>query len=66
MNIKKLQGVLAEKDFTKEQLADEIGVDKSTIYRKFKTQNFTLNEARKIKRVLHLSNELANVIFFGE
>ena len=65
MNIKKLQGILAEKDYTKERLATEMGIDRSTIYRKFKNQSFTLEEARKIKKILQLSDKMANLIFFG-
>ncbi|WP_242363088.1 phBC6A51 family helix-turn-helix protein [Limosilactobacillus antri] len=65
MNIKKLQGVLAEKDYTKERLAAEMGIDRSTIYRKFKNQSFTLKEAREIKHILQLSDKMANIIFFG-
>lgn len=65
MNIKKLQGILAEKDYTKEKLAKEMGIDRSTIYRKFKSQNFTLKEAREIKRILQISDQMANIIFFS-
>lgn len=66
MNIPKLRGKMVEEGYSVESLATEIGVDKSTLYRKLDNGvKFTVGEARTIKTALNLTDEEANAIFFG-
>ena len=67
MNIPKLRGKMVELGFSVESLANEIGIDKSTLYRKLdEGEKFTIGEARKIRATLNLTSDEASVIFFGE
>ena len=66
MNIQKLKGKIVEKGFNVEALAAEIGVDKSTLYRKLNaSEKFTIGDANKIRTILDMSNDEASDIFFG-
>lgn len=64
-NIPKLKGVLAERGITHERLAEEIGIDKSTISRKMSSNGlkFSIEEVHKIVEVLSLSQSDAVDIF---
>lgn len=65
MNIQKLKGKIVEMGFSREALATEIGIDKSTLYRKMECgEKFTIGEAQKIKDALSLSDEDVSAIFF--
>ena len=67
VKIAKLKGVIVEKSTTQEAVADMIGIDRSTFYRKMKNDgNFTLKEAKDIKEALKLTNAEAIDIFFAE
>lgn len=67
MKILKLRGKMVEKNMKVESLAEKIGVDRATLYRKLRTwEKFTIGEAQKIKTALDLTNEEASEIFFGE
>lgn len=67
VKIGKLKGVIVEKETTQEAVADMIGIDRSTFYRKMKNDgNFTLKEAKDIKDALELTNQEAIEIFFAE
>ncbi|MGX7077330.1 helix-turn-helix domain-containing protein [Globicatella sanguinis] len=67
VKIAKLRGTIVEKSTTQEAIADLIGIDRSTFYRKMKNDgNFTLKEAKDIKEALNLTNEEAIDIFFAE
>lgn len=66
MNIPKLRGKIVEMGYSVESLAAEIGIDKSTLYRKLDNgEKFTVGEAQKIKAVLDLTSDEAGAIFFG-
>lgn len=66
MNVQKLKGKIVEKGLNVEQLAGQIGVDRSTLYRKLEAaEKFTVGEVHKIKDILILSKEEASDIFFG-
>ena len=66
-DITKLKQIAKEKDMNLEQLAEEIGINRATMYRKIAKDGevFTLKEAKKISRVLGLSIETASDIFFA-
>jgi DNA-binding phage protein len=65
MNIQKLRGKIVERGMNVETLAKEIGVDRSSMYRKLNNCNLTVGEVSKIKEALNLSNEEAIDIFFN-
>lgn len=64
MNANKLKGMIIANGMNIEQLADEIGIDRSSMYRKLNSfEKITIGEAIKIKKVLKMSNEQAVEIF---
>ena len=66
MNTGKLKGKIIEKGLNVEKLAESIGVDRSSLYRKLNQfEKITIGEARKIKAVLSLTNEEATEIFLN-
>ena len=66
MNVNKLRGKIVEKGYNVERLANEVGMDKSSLYRKLnnKGETLTIREANLICEVLELSTEEAVAIFF--
>lgn len=66
MNINKLKGAVYERGITMEELAIQVGIPRSTIWRNFKDNNMALVRVKKIKDALRLSNEEVLEIFFGE
>lgn len=66
INVAKLKGAIVENGTTQEEVAKEIGMNRSTFYRKMKNEGFTIGEAKEIARAVPLSDELAIEIFFGK
>ena len=68
VNINKLKGKIVEKEMTVEKLAEKIGVDRSTLYRKLNSAGelFTIKEANLICKTLELKGEEAAAIFFSQ
>lgn len=66
VNIRKLKAKLVENDISIIELANIIGVDKSTVYRKLNKsgENFTVKDVEKISKALSLTYEDINDIFF--
>ena len=64
-NMEMLRGKMAELRISPEAMAEKIGVDASTFYRKLKTEGvtFTVGQMHKIVDVLGLSREEATSIF---
>jgi len=67
VNINKLKGKIVENGLTIGKLAKEIGLDKSTLYRKLNNdgETFTIREANLICSVLRLTGKEATEIFFS-
>lgn len=67
INVLKLKGKMVERGVTTEDLAKQLGIDRTTLYRKFKNNgsSFTIREANEIVCFLKLSKEDANAIFFA-
>ena len=64
MDIMKLKGKIVERGYNVERLATQIGVDRSTLYRKLDGgDKITIGEAQKIKAVLGLNSDEASSIF---
>lgn len=67
-NVDKLKGKIKEMRLTPEKVADAIGIDKSTMYRKLNNggDEFTIGQADKIAKVLLLDAGEAQAIFFSQ
>lgn len=64
MNIKKLKSKIVEKGLNVEKLANLIGMDRSSLYRKLANpRRITIGEAMRIKDALGLTAEEASQIF---
>lgn len=64
MNLNKLKAKLVEKGMNVETLAELIGVNRSSMYRKFNSfEKITIGEAVKMQTALDLSSEEATEIF---
>ena len=65
MNVALLKKKIDENGFNVETIADKIGIDRSTLYRKLNGEvRMTIGEAKKIKQLLNITNEEAQSIFF--
>ena len=65
LDVNKLKGKIVEKGKNVEALADDIGIDSSTFYRKMKNNSFEIGEADRIVKALDLSRDDAMAIFFS-
>lgn len=67
VNVNKLKGKIVECGKSIADLADEIGVDKATLYRKMNNpETFTLKDADAITTALNLVIDDAMAIFFSQ
>lgn len=67
VNTQKLKGIIVEKGTTQQAVADSVGIDRSTFYRKMKNGgSFSLDEAALIAKAIPLSNSEAIAIFFAD
>lgn len=68
VNINKLKGKIVENGLTIDKLAKEIGLDRSTLYRKINNdgETFSIREANLICSVLGLTGQEATEIFFSQ
>ena len=65
VDVNKLNGKIAERNTTKEAVADAIGVNRSTYYRRLKSSTLTIRDIHKICDVLRLSGADALEIFIA-
>ena len=66
MDLNKLKGKIVEKGWNVEKLAEHIGIERSSMYRKLNNfEKITIGEAKKITLALGLTNEEASSIFLG-
>ncbi|MEQ2400107.1 helix-turn-helix domain-containing protein [Peptoniphilus hominis (ex Hitch et al. 2025)] len=68
VNINKLRGKIIENGLSVKDLADKLEMDRSTLYRKMNSEGdtMTISDAEKISKILDLSLEEVNSIFFSE
>ena len=68
VDIQKLKGRIVEKSKNVNEVAKEIGIDKSTLYRKIKSNGATLTikEVTAIAKCLQLSYDDIRAIFFKD
>lgn len=65
INTSKLKNLISERS-SQEKVAEKIGVDRSTFYRKMKKGgSFTVGEVQKLVKAIPLSNDEAISIFFN-
>jgi plasmid maintenance system antidote protein VapI len=66
MNVNKLKGKIVERGMNVESLAESIGIDRSSLYRKLNdAEKITVGEAKRMKDVLGLTDTEANDIFLS-
>lgn len=68
VNVSKLKGKIVERGINVDAVAEKIGIDKSTFYRKLANEGstFTIGEADAISKVLKLTRDEVNAIFFAQ
>lgn len=68
VNVNKLKGKIVENELTIAELAENMGLDRSTLYRKLNLdgETFTIKEANLICNALNLSKQEAMEIFFNQ
>jgi len=65
VDVSKLKGKIVERDTTQEELANKIGIDKSTFYRKMKQNgNFSIKEVLIIVTIVNVVCALINLFCF--
>lgn len=66
MKLNLLKGKIVEKGYNVEQLAEKIGMDRATLYRKLNNfDKFTVGDAVRIKEALGLTAKEASDIFLS-
>lgn len=67
INVNKLKGKIVENGMSVAGLAERMGIDRATLYRKISNdgENMTISEAEKISNILNLTMEEVNSIFFS-
>ena len=66
MNVAKLKGKIVENEMNVEKLAESIGIDRSSLYRKLSnSEKITIGEALKMKTALKLSDAETYEIFLA-
>ncbi len=65
VNVAKLRGIMLEKGYTQGSLSQAMGIDRSTLSRKFRNSgmDFTVGEVHKIINILGLTSTEAQQIF---
>lgn len=68
INIPKLRGKIVENEMSISDLAEKIGISKSTLYQKINNNgaSFTIDEVVTISKILNLSKDEFNNIFFAD
>lgn len=66
LSANKLKGKLVERDITVTKMSEILKMNPSTFYRKIKNNSFKIAEADVIVRVLSLTTDEANEIFFNQ
>jgi DNA-binding phage protein len=68
MNTNKLKGKMVENEITVTILAEKLGIDKSTLYRKLSNQGekLSIKEVNEIVKILGLTKEESLAIFFKD
>lgn len=65
IRVNKLRARIVERGLSVGTVAERMDVDRSTLYRKIKTGQFTVGEVRRLSEILDLSVSDITDIFFG-
>lgn len=65
IRINKLRARIVEREMTIGTVADRMGINRSTFYRKMRTGEFTVREVRSLSEILALSPSDITEIFFS-
>ncbi|MBO5145323.1 MAG: helix-turn-helix transcriptional regulator [Lachnospiraceae bacterium] len=67
VNVQRLRGKIVEKNNTQESVADAMGINRSTFYRKMKNggSGFTIGDIHSMVKCIPLTKEEAVEIFFS-
>ena len=65
MNVQKLKGKIVERGLNVGIVAEQLGIDRCTLYRKLSNcgETITIGEAKKLSKALELTEEEATAIF---
>lgn len=68
INVNKLRGKIIEMGLSVKELADNLEMDRSTLYRKMNSEGdtMTISDAVNISRILKLNLDEVNAIFFSD
>ena len=68
LKINKLKGKIVENGKTISDVAEAVGIDRATMYRRLAEngETFTVREVSAIAKCLHLTVDDVNDIFFGD
>jgi transcriptional regulator with XRE-family HTH domain len=68
VNIQKLKGKIVEQGLTITSVAEAMGINKATLYRKMENGGaaLTIKDANLLVEILHLTAEEAMAIFFAK
>lgn len=68
INTNRIRGKIVENGLTGAKVANALGIDQSTFYRKISEGggSFTIIQAQNIAKILNLTPEECNAIFFGK
>lgn len=66
VHVNKLKGKFVENGYKMTDIADQIGMDRATLYRRLKDggDDFTVKEVMDLSKILKLSGDEINEIFF--
>lgn len=65
VNVPKLKGKMVEMSVSAETLAEHMGINVATLYRRFNDpDSFTVKEVRRIAEILNLTADEVDAIFF--
>lgn len=66
VKVNRLKAKIVELEMTVDVVAEQMGVDKSTLYRRFQSpDSLTVGEVRKLTEILHIDGAEAQSIFFA-
>lgn len=66
VHVNKLKGKFVENGYKMTDIADQIGMDRATLYRRLKDggDDFTVKEVMDLSKILNLDGDEINEIFF--
>lgn len=68
VNVNKLRGKIVENGLTIDEVADKMGINRATFYRKLNSggKNFLIRDVDALVKILHLKSDEATAIFFAQ